>query len=508
MAYIGTAPLVGQYRVIDDISSSFNGATTTFSLKVAGSSVTAGNAQQLLVSLGGVIQYPGVNYTVNTGSITFTTPPVVGLSFFAVLMGDSLNTSTPVFTQGGTGSITRTVESKLRDVVSVKDFGAVGDGVTDDTAAIQAALNKGNSLVPPGTFKVGGFVSSGTKILESYGDTTFTSAGSINPSGLTYSNSEKFGKRISNTSIAAYDLYGSIYPSVSFYDAFQVVAHMPAGSTLASHLSAISAYVKNDASVIGVGSNAVGFFSNCIAAVTNSTVFGINTLLSDNTTRTAGTDTGKVLIGAELDFNVMNPGTQVVGISVGGNSLAQSTNAIGYIVNSLGTGYKWSAGFLTIDGAATVALGVGKEAISGSNVNSQLVTFNYTAGGANKSIALAALSNDQLSIFNPTPGSDATLQIASGDLKLDRGRKIQAAGVDLLVTDVSGNASLGVSAKITALNGAWVQFNTLPKWMYSTNGSGSASLGTNCPAVTLTAPYTWVTMQVSDGSTVYCPAWK
>jgi len=39
------------------------------------------------------------------------------------------------FIQSGTGAIQRTVESKLKDTVSVKDFGAVGDGVVDDTAA-------------------------------------------------------------------------------------------------------------------------------------------------------------------------------------------------------------------------------------------------------------------------------------------------------------------------------------------------------------------------------------
>ena len=43
--------------------------------------------------------------------------------------------------QAGTGATGRTVRDKLRDTVSVADFGAVGDGSTDDTAAVQAALD-------------------------------------------------------------------------------------------------------------------------------------------------------------------------------------------------------------------------------------------------------------------------------------------------------------------------------------------------------------------------------
>ena len=61
------------------------------------------------------------------------------------------------FLQTGTGATARTVDAKLKDTVSVKDFGAVGDGVTDDTAAIQAAINSissGTLYFPAGKYKV------------------------------------------------------------------------------------------------------------------------------------------------------------------------------------------------------------------------------------------------------------------------------------------------------------------------------------------------------------------
>lgn len=58
-----------------------------------------------------------------------------------------------------TNAVATNVEAKLSEAISVKDFGAVGDGVTDDTAAIQNAvaqvnLNGGTLLFPRGEYKV------------------------------------------------------------------------------------------------------------------------------------------------------------------------------------------------------------------------------------------------------------------------------------------------------------------------------------------------------------------
>lgn len=69
------------------------------------------------------------------------------------------------FLQTGASAVTRTWQAKAADIFSVKDFGATGDGTTNDTAAIQAAINAaataggGQVYLPPGTYRLNSGIS-------------------------------------------------------------------------------------------------------------------------------------------------------------------------------------------------------------------------------------------------------------------------------------------------------------------------------------------------------------
>jgi hypothetical protein len=124
---------------------------------------------------GNVLTSNGTTWTSAAGGT-----PTTGTAGYALTGNGASPATFQGFLQPGTGATTRTWQNKAADVVSVKDFGAVGDGTTNDTAAIQAALNTGkNVYLPSGRY----LVTSGLSMMAS-GQRMYGESGN-GPFGLT-----------------------------------------------------------------------------------------------------------------------------------------------------------------------------------------------------------------------------------------------------------------------------------------------------------------------------------
>ena len=95
MPYLGRELTSGNYLKLDDISSQFNGSTTTFQLKSGGSDFFPGSSFSLLVSVAGVIQEADSAYQINNNEITFATAPSGADDCFIIVLGLALGIGVP-----------------------------------------------------------------------------------------------------------------------------------------------------------------------------------------------------------------------------------------------------------------------------------------------------------------------------------------------------------------------------------------------------------------------------
>ena len=93
MPFIGTQPEVGGYSVLDALTAS---ATASYTLQRDSANFVPNTANQLLVSLNGVIQKPGSSFTVSGSTLTFSSALTSSDSIdFILAMGEPLLIGTP-----------------------------------------------------------------------------------------------------------------------------------------------------------------------------------------------------------------------------------------------------------------------------------------------------------------------------------------------------------------------------------------------------------------------------
>ena len=149
--------LIATYDNITGINSNFLAFTNSQEILTATANQTVFNlsisyqpgTNSLSVFVDGVNQYgPGAQYAyteTDADTVTFTNGLHVGaqVKFTTTQQqgAGAIDSSQVSYTAPVTGSVSTNVEAKLAETINVSDFGAIGNGVVDDTAAIQAAFN-------------------------------------------------------------------------------------------------------------------------------------------------------------------------------------------------------------------------------------------------------------------------------------------------------------------------------------------------------------------------------
>lgn len=152
-------------------TQSFDPASTMVSIPTTqtGFTLTPGNYNGILsiddpeYANGSVPEYFLLDVTV-----TISTAVITELRINAIELVYLINTSNDLVT---VGTVPRTIADKFQETISVKDYGAVGDGITDDTSAFEEIVASGYKriYVPSGHYKINSEMVLGNNVVV-YGD--------------------------------------------------------------------------------------------------------------------------------------------------------------------------------------------------------------------------------------------------------------------------------------------------------------------------------------------------
>jgi len=153
MPYIGVAPSAGLFKKLDSITTV--NAQAAYTMQHNSANFAPATAEQLIVSVNGVIQAPGDAFTISGSTITFSENLVTGdVIDFIIALGEVGNTVTPT---DGSVDINKMSTSIMKDnAIRVNDT-ALANNVTiaaDENAMVAGPFTLSATLTINGTFTV------------------------------------------------------------------------------------------------------------------------------------------------------------------------------------------------------------------------------------------------------------------------------------------------------------------------------------------------------------------
>lgn len=431
---------------------------------------------------------------------TNTRLPAGTSGYFLQSNGPGADPSYAGFLQAGTGAVTRTWQAKVSDWISAKDFGAVGDGSTDDTSALNAWLaylsgNQKMGYLPPGTYKITAALTAvagnswgfrglgGYQTIISYQGASATSDIITVGDGIgQFSGVNIGGFRIASTttmsagyalrfkkqfyySVEDVILDGNVFGNNKLYNGFY------ADGSSWGRLIGANVYVQNDGitcangvemlidhtQIIGASGGAsnahaihcAGGFGGLYTGYVG--IFGYNVGIFVDTSIAAASFTGSIS-GTTLDVSAVSSGSLAVGqiISSGAGVTA------GTIITALGTG-SGGVGTYTVNNSQTIA----SESMQTTAGNNQIFISNLTAidncGAAgiyiddsissNKSFVFEGWSSSQKS---GSGNGFVVINWRNGTVNFSGAQLLSNAGNGVQIIDTSTKVFMDVATIVTA----------------------------------------------------------
>ena len=362
MAYLGNNLQVAypSYRVIDDISSQFNGSLKTFALKVGGSTPIPFpiNPQQCLISVNNIVQKPdstgASGFTLTGSNIVFVNAPTSGWSFFGTVLAGA-------------------------------DYVNLGANFPSGTAAVPSITfdeSTGTGLFLASS-NVLGIATSGVQQL------TVDSSGNVSVTGALSTTG-------TNTA-ASFIPTSSTVPTNGVY--------LPAANSVAISTGGSGRLFISSAGLIGVNQSSPGSALDVAGEIRIYPTSGTGNLRFGS----AGVEKGKVAVDASSNYTVETAGSERLRITAGG-LVGVGTSSPSNTLHVVGTGR------FNVSGA--------NNAVISSDGGDPFFYTEQAAGlklGTNSAVRMTINSSGNVGIGNSSPGAKLDISGSNNLVRLGDG---------------------------------------------------------------------------------------